>query len=151
MSMMSYPYLLADGAVAPQYSSDGAMGLDLFAYIRNERGVSNHILPWSRGLISTGVSFAIPPTHYGRIAPRSGLALKKGIDVLAGVIDPDYRGVIGVLLMNLSGETVVIQNGDKIAQIIFERADRLAFYPVADLSALNATKRGSGGFGSTGA
>lgn len=90
----------------------------------------------------------IPPTHYGRIAPRSSLAHKHCIDVMAGVIDSDFRGNVGVILINHSKENdYVVEEGDKIAQIIFERIDTPNFIEKEELG---ETKRGEGGFGSTG-
>jgi dUTP pyrophosphatase len=95
----------------------------------------------------TGVKMAIPEGYYGRVAPKSGLASKAGLDVLAGVIDSDYRGEIIVLLVNLGQSPVVIHNHEKIAQLIFERAEQAYVYEVEEL---NDTPRGSKGFGSTG-
>lgn len=106
------------------------------------------VLPMSRAVVSTGISMEIPPGYYGRIAPRSGLALKYGIDVLAGVVDSSYRGEIRVILFNTDKEeTFVIRQGDKIAQMIIERHYNFDFVETEELS---STERGSGGFGSTG-
>jgi len=104
------------------------------------------IPPDSRLLIKTGWMIEIPNEHYGRIAPRSGLALKKGIDVLAGVIDIDYRGELGVILFNTAGQSFSISHGDKIAQLIIERCSYLN--PV-EVEILDDTERANGGFGST--
>lgn len=100
-----------------------------------------------RALIKTGVRASIKYGRYGRIAPRSGLAYKNGIDVLAGVIDSDYRGDIGVILLNTGDSDFVIKDGDRIAQIIIEKIDVSLLSVVKDLS---DTDRGEGGFGSTG-
>jgi dUTP pyrophosphatase len=133
--------LLNDKATTPVYASDKAAGCDLFT-------TEFHILkPGERKLFKTGLSMAIPSGYYGRIAPRSGLAYKKGIDVLAGVIDEDYRGEIGVILINHGSEDFNVLVGDRIAQMVFERCDRGYFNVVDDL---DATVRGVGGYGHTG-
>lgn len=133
---------LHPAAVVPTYGSDGAIGLDLTA-------VQAYVLEHGEvAAIGTGLAFAIPPGYYGRIAPRSGLAAKKGVDVLGGVIDEDYRGEVKVLLTShLKHHGTVIEKGDKIAQLILERADRL---PVQEAEILSDTLRGANGFGSTG-
>lgn len=106
------------------------------------------IPPLSRAVVSTGISMEIPEGYYGKIAPRSGLALKYGIDVLAGVVDSPYRGEIRVILFNTDKEeTFNIRQGDKIAQIIIEKHYNFDFVEVDELS---HTERGAGGFGSTG-
>ncbi len=104
--------------------------------------------PMSRKLISTGISLEIPEGYYGRVAPRSGLAFKNGIDVLAGVIDSSYRGSVGVILFNSdSAQTFDINIGDRIAQLIIEDHHNMVFQEQEQLSDSN---RGSGGFGSSG-
>lgn len=90
---------------------------------------------------------SLPFGQYGRIAPRSGLAYKNGIDVLAGVIDADYRGDVGVILLNTGDSDFIIKDGDRIAQIIIEKIDMCELIVVEDLG---ITDRGEGGFGSTG-
>jgi dUTP pyrophosphatase len=106
------------------------------------------IPPLSRAMVKTGLSVEIPEGYYGRIAPRSGLAHKNGIDVLAGVVDSSYRGEIRVILYNTDKEeTVQVRSGDRIAQMIVERHYNFEFVEVEDLS---VTERGEGGFGSTG-
>lgn len=100
-----------------------------------------------RALIKTGVRMSLPFGQYGRIAPRSGLAYKNGIDVLAGVIDADYRGDVGVILLNTGDSDFIIKDGDRIAQIIIEKIDMCELIVVEDLG---ITDRGEGGFGSTG-
>lgn len=151
--------LLHPDAVIPTRANDSDAGYDLYAI---EPTV---IFPFERKLIKTGVSMAIPEGFYGRIAPRSGLALKKGIDVMAGVIDATYRGEIGAILINLDlteylsalinksllvasdpPGTFRINKGDKIAQIIIEKCHAISFNLVDDLS---QTARGEGGFGSS--
>jgi len=99
-------------------------------------------------MVKTGLSVEIPEGYYGRIAPRSGLAHKNGIDVLAGVVDSSYRGEIRVILYNTDKEeTLQVRSGDRIAQMIVERHYNFEFVEVEDLS---VTERGEGGFGSTG-
>lgn len=105
--------------------------------------------PGERRLIPTGIRIALPEGYEAQIRPRSGLALKKGITVLnsPGTIDCDYRGEIGVILINLGEENVVINNGDRIAQMIVAPYTRVTWLETEDL---DATERGAGGFGHTG-
>ena len=131
---------LNDKAIMPQWNNRSA-GCDLSST------ECYTLKPGERKLFKTGLSMAIPDSLYGRIAPRSGLAFKSGIDVMAGVIDEDYRGEVGVILINLGQEDKTIFVGDKIAQLILESYHTASFYWVDDLE---ATDRGSGGFGSTG-
>jgi len=127
-------------AKTPTRGSTSAAGYDLYS-------TEEYILkPLERKLFKTGISLAIPKGLYGRIAPRSGLAYKDGIDVMAGVIDEDYRGDVGVILINLGSVDKTIVVGDKIAQIIFENYTAAAFEETDDLS---NTNRSDGGFGST--
>jgi len=105
------------------------------------------IPPMGRAVVPTGISMEIPEGFYGRVAPRSGLAVKKGIDVLAGVIDSGYRNEIGVVLINLGGSLVTLPAGTRIAQIIIEKCHEVEWNDVEELGASN---RGQGGFGSTG-
>ena len=135
---------LAPGARLPTRGSDNAAGYDLYALD------AVWLSPQKATLVSTGVSMAIPNGYYGRIAPRSGLALK-GIDVFGGVIDSDYRGEIKAILAFSSPDPeaeFAITSGMKIAQIIFEKHYVFDFGPVTEFSDL--TTRGEGGFGSTG-
>jgi dUTP pyrophosphatase len=134
-------------AIIPTRGSTGAAGYDLYS-------TETYVLtPGERKLFKTGLNMAIPSGMYGRIAPRSGLAFKKGIDVLAGVIDEDYRGDVGVILINLGKEDFSISVGDRIAQIIFEFYNPVSFEEQTSQSnvqqSLGSTDRGSGGFGST--
>jgi dUTP pyrophosphatase len=133
--------LIGPTAKTPTKGSVDCAGYDLYSTEEYE------LKSMERKLFSTHVKMAIPQGFYGRIAPRSGLALKNGIDVLAGVIDADYRGEVGVLLVNLSTETKKVSVGDKIAQIIFEQCMDSNFSVVENLE---TTERGSDGFGSTG-
>lgn len=133
---------LSENATIPTKGTDFAAGYDLYAA---EDAV---VACGARKLIKTNISMEITPGYYGRIAPRSGLAYKNGIDVLAGVIDSDYRGDIGVILYNTDKNIdFTIKKGDRIAQMIFE-----ACYSVIlnDVNILDNTSRQSGGFGSTG-
>lgn len=129
------------GAVPPRRSGEAA-GFDLAAC------EAVNIPPWERRAVHTGVHVQIPPGTYARVAPRSGLALSHGLDVLAGVVDGDYRGEVRVILMNLGGRAVSIAAGDRVAQLILER---VCTPPVEVVRSLDETARGSGGFGSTGA
>lgn len=117
-------------------------GMDLLA------SEDRTIPPLSRVIVGTGIFMEIPDGYYGRIAPRSGLAHKYGIDVLAGVVDSSYRGEIRVILYNTDkDESFQVRSGDKIAQMIIEKHYNFQFVEVDELS---DTTRGSGGFGSTG-
>ena len=134
--------LLDKNAKIPFRANKTDAGADLFS-IENVK-----ILPLERKAISTGIYVEIPEGYYGRIAPRSGLAYKNGIDVLAGVIDSSYRGEIKVILFNTDKDKFFeIKIGDRIAQLIIE--DHFNFkFEIAD--ELSYTERGEGGFGSTG-
>ena len=135
---------LSESATAPSKGSPGAAGYDLAA-------AQNAVIEAKcRMLIKTDLAVAVPPGTYGRIAPRSGSALKAGIDVLAGVIDLDYRGNIGIVLINLGTSPFTIKSGDFVAQLILERiASDASVEEVQSVSELGRTARGSGGFGST--
>ena len=102
--------------------------------------------PLERRLVKTGVRVAIPINHYGRVAPRSGLALEFGVDVLGGVIDSSYRGEIGVILVNLSNDIVSFDEGEKIAQLIIEKCQPVEWLKTDDLS---SSERGDSGYGSS--
>lgn len=104
--------------------------------------------PGERALVPTGISMATSTDVYTRVAPRSGLALKHGIDVLAGVVDADYSGEVGVLLINTDGERgIVIEHGMRVAQLVLER---VAIVDPVEVGDLESTERGASGFGSTG-
>lgn len=133
--------LLSEHGKAPQCSSPGAAGYDIFS--AQDATIGAH----GRALIATDISLDIPVGFYGRVAPRSGLALKYGIDVGAGVIDSDYRGPLGVVLFNFGDAEFVIKRGDRIAQLLIEPIAKPAITVVAEL---DGTERGQGGFGSTG-
>lgn len=135
---------LVPHANLPARASAAAAGYDLFS-------IDNYVvLPGRRVVVSTGISINLPPGTYGRIAPRSGLAVKHGLDTLAGVIDPDYTGEVKVVLQNLDvNQPFVIRPGYRIAQLILEN------FTVADVvevpgECTQLTDRGAAGFGSTG-
>ncbi len=132
--------LLSSLAKLPLRATNGSAGYDLFA------ASSIIINPWSRACINTDISIKVPTGTYGRIAGRSGLALK-GITTAGGVIDSDYRGNIGVILYNLSDDEFKVNVGDKIAQLILEKIETPE---VVQVSLLENTNRGDRGFGSTG-
>ena len=132
---------LDSNAMLPTRGSPAAAGLDLYSI----EAVCLH--PNHRSLVRTGLAVAIPEGCYGRLAPRSGLATKNGLDVLAGVIDADYRGEIQCLLHNTSDEMVELPAQTRICQLIIEKIITPTPLLVDDLS---NTMRGSGGFGSTG-
>ena len=133
---------LSDKAKIPTQGSKYAAGYDLYAA---EEVLVNTM---GRKLVKTNISVSIPEGYYGRIAPRSGLAYKNGIDVLAGVIDSDYRGDIGVILLNTDHNLDFEVNvGDRIAQIIIEKCHSVNWETV---ETLDATVRSEGGFGSSG-
>lgn len=128
-------------AVLPKRGSVLAAGLDVCAIENLE------IAPKQRVMARTGLAVAIPQGFYGRVAPRSGLAAKNGLDVLAGVIDSDYRGEVCCLLYNTGDETITLLAGSKICQLIVEQI----ITPEAEWATdLDETARGAGGFGSTG-
>jgi dUTP pyrophosphatase len=130
-------------SIIPTRGSSRAAGYDLYS-------TESYVLkPGERKLFKTGLIMAIPSGMYGRIAPRSGLAFKKGIDVLAGVIDEDYRGDVGVILINLGQEDFSVTTGDRIAQIIFEIYNEVEFTEAIKENDLGNTERGSSGYGST--
>jgi dUTP pyrophosphatase len=131
-------------AILPSRGSEGAAGFDLYS-------IDHYVVfPGQRVVVSTGIGLQKLPTDtYGRIAPRSGLAVKHGLDVLAGVVDPDYRGEIKVVLLNTDiRNPFVIKPGYRIAQLILENYHVCDIVEVADSS--SNTTRGADGFGSTG-
>lgn len=129
----------------PAYSTIHAAGMDLRAFV--EKPVL--LKPLERSLIKTGLFIELPEGYEAQIRPRSGLALKKGITVLntPGTIDADYRGEIGIILVNLSNEEFEIRNGDRICQMVVAKHETVEWKPVMEL---NDTDRGAGGFGHTG-
>ncbi|MEA3449204.1 MAG: dUTP diphosphatase [Bacteroidota bacterium] len=129
----------------PEYKTVYAAGLDLRASLGNPVSLK----PLERTLVPTGLYIELPPGYEAQIRPRSGLALKHGISVLntPGTIDADYRGEIGVILVNLSKETYTIENGDRICQMVIAKHEQAT---LTEVELLNETKRGAGGFGHTG-
>ena len=129
----------------PEYATTGASGMDIRAAI-DEQVV---LQPMERALLPTGLFVSIPEGYEIQIRPRSGLAIKQGITCLntPGTIDADYRGEIKVILINLSAEEQIIQPGDRIAQMVLQKVERIE-WQVTD--SLDDTARGTGGFGSTG-
>ncbi|MFO7890778.1 MAG: dUTP diphosphatase [bacterium] len=129
----------------PEYQTPGSSGLDLYAAVNNSVAIE----PGAIMLISTGIRIAIPDGYEGQVRPRSGLSLKHGIGVLnsPGTIDSDYRGIVSVLLFNFGKKRFIIRRGDRIAQLVISKYERVKF-TVRDK--LNESSRNSGGFGSTG-
>jgi len=129
----------------PHYETDASAGMDLRANISE----SVTLKSLGRALIKTGLFIELPVGVEAQVRPRSGLAAKKGITVLnaPGTIDADYRGEIGVILVNLSDESYTIENGERVAQLVIARHERAEWQEVEELT---QTDRGEGGFGSTG-
>ena len=129
----------------PNYETIASAGMDLRANLTE----SITLNPLERAIVKTGLFIELPIGVEAQVRPRSGLAAKKGITVLnsPGTIDADYRGEIGVILVNLSNEAFVVENGERIAQLIIAKHERAEWTEVRELS---ATERGEGGFGSTG-
>jgi len=132
-------------AALPQYESEGASGMDLRAFINADISIP----PFGRTKIPTGLKVEIPEGYEGQVRPRSGLALNTGITVLnsPGTIDSDYRGDLEIILINLSGREVTIKNGERIAQLVISPVCRAI---IKETDFLSPSRRGSGGFGSTG-
>lgn len=129
----------------PEYETEASAGMDLRAAI--EQSIT--LAPMARAVIPTGLFMEIPIGFEAQVRPRSGLAAKKGITVLnaPGTIDADYRGEIGVILVNLSNDSFSINDGDRIAQLVFARHEQVSWETTDELE---RTSRGEGGFGSTG-
>ncbi len=136
----------ADGLPLPSYQTAGAAGMDLLAAIEAPLTLA----PLERALISTGLVLAVPAGFEAQVRPRSGLALKHGLTVLnaPGTIDSDYRGEVSVLLVNLGQSAITVTRGMRIAQLVVAGATRATLVTVEDL---DTTRRGGGGYGSTGA
>ena len=137
----------AEGLDLPAYQSDGAAGMDLVAAVGKSKPL--RLAPGARMLVPTGLVLALPPGFEAQVRPRSGLALRQGLTVLnsPGTIDCDYRGEVMVLLVNLGDAAVAIARGERIAQLVVQRVERAALVEVDKIA---TTRRGSGGFGSTG-
>lgn len=129
----------------PSYATEGSSGMDIRAYITE----AVELKPLQRALIPTGLSIELPQGFEAQIRPRSGLAIKQGITCLntPGTIDADYRGEIKIILINLSNETQMIQSGERIAQMVIQKVEKINW----ELSVeIEDTNRSAGGFGSTG-
>ena len=147
---MSIPVLVrrlphADGLPLPSYATAGAAGMDLLAAVQAPVSIE----PGQRALIPTGLTIALPPGYELQVRPRSGLALKHGITLpnSPGTIDEDYRGEIGVIILNTGNESFVVERGARIAQAVLAPVSRAEWREVASL---DITARNAGGFGSTG-
>lgn len=136
-----------DGLELPVYETPGSAGMDLRAAVADDEPI--RLAPGARAMVPTGLSFAIPQGYEVQIRPRSGLAAKYGITCLntPGTIDSDYRGEIKVILINLGEETFLIARGERIAQMVLAPVVRAAWQ---EMTMLDETARGMGGFGSTG-
>jgi dUTP pyrophosphatase len=132
-------------AQLPKYMSDGAAGLDLAASIDSDVTIA----PRARALVGSGVAIALPRGYEAQVRPRSGLALKHGVTVLnaPGTVDEDYRGEIKVLLVNHGEEPFVVKPGERIAQLVIAKVERVSF---EEVPSLDETVRGAGGYGHTG-
>ncbi|MGH6742184.1 MAG: dUTP diphosphatase [Bradyrhizobium sp.] len=131
----------------PEYQSEHAAGMDLIAAVPADTPLT--LAPGARALVPTGIAIALPEGTEAQVRPRSGLAVKHGLTVLnaPGTIDADYRGEIQVLLINLGQDAVTIARGTRIAQLVVATITRIS---LQEITALEKTTRGSGGFGSTG-
>jgi dUTP pyrophosphatase len=129
----------------PEYATTGSSGMDIRAFLTSPITMA----PMERVLIPTGLFLALPENWEAQIRPRSGLAIKQGLTCLntPGTIDADYRGELKVILINLSNEAQVISDGDRIAQMVFQKVEKVILEKV---ETLEATERGAGGFGHTG-
>lgn len=129
----------------PQYSTKNSAGMDLRANL--DKAVI--LKPLERAIVPTGLFIELPEGYEAQIRPRSGLAIKKGLSILnsPGTIDSDYRGEIGVILINLSNEDVIIETGERICQMVIAKHESAV---LIDVNEINETDRGKGGFGSTG-
>jgi dUTP pyrophosphatase len=136
-----------EGLELPAYQTAHAAGLDLLAAVAEDNPVT--LTPGQRALIPTGLTIAVPPGFEAQVRPRSGLALKHGVTVLnaPGTVDADYRGEVGVLLVNHGDAAFTIRRGERIAQMVIAPVTQANLVVVESLS---STSRGSGGFGSTG-
>jgi dUTP pyrophosphatase len=130
---------------SPAYATSQSAGLDLRANLTE----SISLKPLGRTLVKTGLFIELPEGHEAQVRPRSGLAYKKGITVLnsPGTIDADYRGEIGVILVNLSSEEFIIENGERVAQMVIAKHEQAKW---VEVESLEDSERGAGGFGSTG-
>lgn len=137
--------LLDPCAALPKYATEGSSGMDLYACVKEPVRIE----PLERVVVPTGLSIEIPEGFEAQVRPRSGLAAKYGITILnsPGTVDSDYRGELKVILVNLSKEPYIITPGERIAQLVFVKVEKVEWEVVESLS---ESKRGGGGFGSTG-
>ncbi|NQZ43202.1 MAG: dUTP diphosphatase [Flavobacteriaceae bacterium] len=142
---MTIPIINKSKHPLPHYETEASAGMDL----RADLSESIRLKPLERAIIKTGLFIELPVGFEAQVRPRSGLSAKKGITVLnaPGTIDADYRGEIGVILVNLSNEDFVVEDGERVAQLVIAKHERADWTEVASLS---ITERGEGGFGSTG-
>lgn len=137
--------IISKSGIYPEYETDGSAGMDIRAYLDEQAVIS----PGERKLIPTGLRIELPAGYEAQIRARSGIAVKNGITLInaVGTIDSDYRGEIKVGLVNLGDEDFVVSNGDRIAQMVIARYERIVWEEAYELG---ETKRGEGGFGHTG-
>jgi dUTP pyrophosphatase len=142
---MDIPVINESTNPLPEYATTGSSGMDIRAFLPGPM----ELQPLQRVLVPTGLFLELPEGYEAQIRPRSGLAIKQGITCLntPGTIDADYRGEIKVILINLSNETVTIQNGDRIAQMVFQKVEKVRLQQAVTIT---ETERGAGGFGHTG-
>lgn len=142
---MTVKIINKSGHALPNYETNSSAGMDLRANLEEPLVLS----PLGRAIIKTGLFIELPVGYEAQVRPRSGLAAKKGITVLnsPGTVDADYRGEIGVILVNLSNEAVTIENGERVAQLVIAKHERAEWL---ETEMLTETTRGAGGFGSTG-
>jgi dUTP pyrophosphatase len=137
----------AEGLPLPAYETGGSAGMDLRAAVAEDAPLT--LAPGARALVPTGLKIALDPGYEAQVRPRSGLALKHGITCLnsPGTIDSDYRGEVGVILINHGQEPFIIKRGERIAQMVIARHEQAE---MIEVGSLDETARGAGGFGSTG-
>lgn len=137
----------SEGLALPAYETTGSAGMDLRAAVAEDAPLT--LQPGARALVPTGLKIALEPGYEAQVRPRSGLALKHGVTCLnsPGTVDSDYRGEVGVILINHGQEPFVIKRGERIAQMVIARHEQAA---MLEVEALDETARGAGGFGSTG-
>jgi dUTP pyrophosphatase len=145
MSLVPVKIINKSSNPLPEYATDGSAGMDVRAFLTQPL----QLQPLERTLVPTGLYIEMPTHLECQVRPRSGLAIKQGITCLntPGTIDSDYRGEIKVILINLSGQIQMIQPGDRIAQLVFQKVEKAEWQPVETIS---ETGRSEGGFGSTG-
>ncbi|MGL4393266.1 MAG: dUTP diphosphatase [Fusobacteriaceae bacterium] len=148
MEKIKVKILAEDGVQIPEYMTDEAAGMDVRAFIKEKINLGM----LERAMVPTGIKVEIPFGYEIQVRPRSGLAAKFGVTVInsPGTIDSDYRGEIKILLVNLSKENYVIENGERIAQLVLQKVHKIEFEKINNFEELNETKRSGGGFGHTG-